>query len=99
VKQLFNEFMVEVQQWVAEGCPLHPVFWPHLGLCASFEWFCRSRGAGVDEGFDFAQKQIFKKVSFPFNSSRADYRAEYLASTMYKNPRRLAFINNWEPLK
>jgi len=97
MKDAFNWFMAEVRQWVADGCPKHPVFHRKTGLCVLFDDYLVKRGAMDGEGFAFAQDVIFKKKSFPFNSGRADYREEHLKAAMYENPRRLAFIHNWEP--
>lgn len=94
MEKLFNKFMEEFRPWVLNGCQNHPVFKKNCDESENFASFTKL-GRDAHEFCYF----YFSRNDFPFNNGYYDYLSEKNNDTLYQNPKRLAFIQNWEPLK
>jgi len=86
-----KKFYQEVWAWVQGGCPEHRVFKKHYGLCHNLRyWSC------VNEDLISEQDCLFGlsggNVDYPFNIGHLDWACEANNGSFYKNPKRLAFI-------
>lgn len=69
-------------EWFSERC----------GLCYNSKFYDIEYNTKVNKDLII----IFDGDDYPFNGESADkYNADYLNSTMYKNPKRLAFLKEY----
>ena len=88
-------FFLFMQAWIDEGCQPNK-FGIDIGsgLCrAVLRWASFKDNSPVHR-FDVKREltALFNEHLYPFNEDSADFVQEEFAGTMYKNPRRLAFI-------
>lgn len=100
MKELFNQFMEEFRPWVLADCIESDIFDSGVGMCRNFEKYALKHSKeNLDATLNFIKKEVFGGRRFPFNADANDYFIEIKLKNVYKNPKRLAFIQNWEPLK
>lgn len=91
-----KEFYIDLDAWVKGGMNVcHPVFCRDVGICNNLSFYSRYHNQNAvlyrDElRFQFTGAGL--DADFPFNSSRTEYSADIRAAATYKNPKRLAWI-------
>ena len=95
---MLHQALVELNDWVEDGCPNHPAFIVCRAICSNIHRYFMLRGEGyqgcgkrlealsamfVTEGLDFC---------YPFNDDAGSFSEEVADGLGWENPRRLAWL-------
>lgn len=99
---VFNEtlkpFLNKLSAWIADGCKEDERFDKSSGLCRNYEKYLRSECYSYRKTFEAGRNlnELFASeglnYSYPFNDK--DYFIEIVDGTIFKNERRLAWIES-----
>lgn len=87
-------FYREVQNWISQGFPEHPIFSPDYAVCLNLSiWSDHS------EDLTHELKRQFKKEGlnsvYPFNNgNNSEFLEELMAEKLWQNPKRLEWVRN-----
>jgi len=88
-----KQFYKEMWTWIQEGCPVrHLCFGRDQGLCRNLViWTDGGRDDLIEEQ-DILFTKSYGNSLLPFNESWSEYCKESSRETIYRNHKRLAFI-------
>ena len=91
-----QQFYKEIQQWISSGCPTHPRFVKHHGLCLNL-WWWSSKSDTLDMELTQQFQQAGLNPILPFNrcfdnASLPSYEEEVVQETIFQNEKRLAWV-------
>jgi len=92
-----KQFYRELLSWINEGYPEHHTFKKGNALCATLYLWCRYNKY-YQPSLHREQRDLIKKLNVdvdlicPFNQNHCEWETEIRNHLVYKNPKRLAFI-------